>query len=66
MTLLDVIPWVLMAGSMALILILPLLSDGPRLEPTRQSQRSLSRFSFPETEGDGKREVRTGVMKREV
>jgi hypothetical protein len=36
MTLLEFVPWVLMAGSMALILITPLLNDGPPELPSRR------------------------------
>jgi hypothetical protein len=32
---LEMVPWLLMAGSMALILILPLLNDGPPQLPPR-------------------------------
>jgi hypothetical protein len=32
---LEFIPWLLLAGSMATILIAPLLTDGPPQSPTR-------------------------------
>ena len=35
----ELIPWLAMAGSMALILILPLLSDGPPELPPRKGTR---------------------------
>ena len=42
MTLLEFIPWVLMAGSMALILITPLLSDGEPKLPDRRGALNRS------------------------
>ena len=35
----DIIPWFLMSGSLALIVILPLLSEGPPQPPSSQRRR---------------------------
>ncbi len=42
MTLSEFIPWFAMAASMALILILPLLSEGPPELPARQEKQASS------------------------
>jgi len=39
MNLFEFIPWLAMAASMALILILPLLSEGPPELPSRQQKQ---------------------------
>jgi hypothetical protein len=39
MNLCDLIPWFAMAASMAFILILPLLSEGPPELPSRQKKQ---------------------------